>query len=485
MTNLQNNIEIELNENTDFFNTLEKAKLIKGFIESYTPNMTHNKIMALYGEWGSGKSSILKYIKNELPKENFSTLYFNSWEYEKDRNLALSLFDALYCEAESKKIKLVGLREKAFRVLGAIGKGFTLSTPIGDFSIKDMLENIENTEKSSYYKEVKNFKGSFIDLENAILEKETGKRLVVFLDDLDRCEPENILDLLSAIKLFFTLGSNRIMFVCGVDKEAVHKALLIKYDDKIKANEYLEKIFDFTFNMPNSFDLEKALSISLKEYNNDSPDFNYLMENVANMFKAIEFTNPRHIKKIINKYIIFRYFSKNSELVDKYDILKNLKIEKENLFFLLIFFYLIVLYEFDKEAFNSTEFNNKKISNLKDKHLEGKIEISRIKGGSGAGDKWAICNSIENLKKKILEDKVSLSNPKNHVNSMKFIIYFLPVLEMPFLFLDEAEQTLRELENIAHTKEYKFIKFIIDNKNTYHNCEFSLQILRNTIDILS
>lgn len=128
MTNLQNNIEIELSEDTDFFNTLEKANLIKEFIENYTPNMTENKIMSLFGEWGSGKSSVLKYIDKQLKKETFLTLYFNSWEYEKDQSLALSLFDALYCEAEKKKVQLLDLRDQAFRVLGAVAKGWTITT---------------------------------------------------------------------------------------------------------------------------------------------------------------------------------------------------------------------------------------------------------------------------------------------------------------------------------------------------------------------
>ena len=342
MTNLQSNTEIDLNENNDFFNTLEKANLIKEFIENYTPNMTENKIMALFGEWGSGKSSVLKYIDKQLKKETFSTLYFNSWEYEKDQSLALSLFDALYCGAEYENKKIVGLREKAFRVLGAVAKGFTINLPFGTFNPKDMIDYAENTEKDSYYKEVQSFKESFKDLEDAILGEDTKKRLVVFLDDLDRCEPENILNLLSAIKLFFTYGSTRIMFVCGVDKEAVHKALLIKYNDVIKANEYLEKIFDFSFNMPNSFDVEKALRDSLKsldDFNTNQDDFNFAVRKISEMFKAIYFTNPRHIKKVINKYMIFRHFFILPSIRTKYPVVDyDFLLNKNNLSQILTFF---------------------------------------------------------------------------------------------------------------------------------------------------
>lgn len=488
MKNLQDNIEIDLNEENDFFNTLEKAKVIKGFIESYIPVMKQNKIMALFGEWGSGKSSVLKYIEKELYKQKVVTLYFNSWEYEKDKSLELSLFDALYYEAEKKGTKLIGLREQAFRVLGAIAKGFSLNTPIGNFNIKDMIEHAEKTEKTSFYNDVNSFKKSFGELENAILGEETDKKLVVFLDDLDRCEPENILNLLSAIKLFFTYGNGRIIFVCGIDKEAVHKALQIKYTDVIKATEYLEKIFDFSFNMPNSFDVEKALKISLKEYSEDIENYEDIIKNISNMFKAIGFTNPRHIKKIINKYIFFRIIYKNEDLKSRYSILENLSIKKENTFFLLVFFYLITLYEFYREEYDSIEFNDMKKENLKIRNLEGLREKARLEGKNGIGNMGAILKDfdgafriIENHNWVIMKSDINIT--MTDYEKIILILSFLSISPVSFIFSESG--LLNNLKNISDKREYKFIKYAIDKYNESENFRFSMIDLREAISNLS
>lgn len=482
MTNLQSNTEIDLNENNDFFNTLEKANLIKEFIENYTPNMTENKIMALFGEWGSGKSSVLKYIDKQLKKETFSTLYFNSWEYEKDQSLALPLFDALYSESEKQNVKIVGLREKAFRVLGAVAKGFTINLPFGTFNPKDMIEHAENTEKDSYYKEVQSFKESFKDLEDAILGEDTKKRLVVFLDDLDRCEPENILNLLSAIKLFFTFGSGRILFICGVDKEAVNKALKIKYDDIIKANEYLEKIFDFSFNMPNSFDVEKALRDSLKsldDYKTNQDDFNFIVRKISEMFKAIDFTNPRHIKKITNKYMIFRHFFMLPSIRTKYPVVDNgFLLNKNNLSQILTFFYLMSLFEFDKEEFQSLKDYYLKVNNLQIKNMESFKNKKSLEGG---GNNERITSSIraittsssyvnEQLNNAIITElnlnTELLSNVAEQSEYLIFINFFIPLLEEDFSFEGSSvESYLNYLNFISNTKGHKFTKFMYSIKD--------------------
>ncbi len=466
MQNLQNNTEVELSENTDFFNTLEKAEIIREFIKSYTPNMTNSKIIALFGEWGSGKSSVLQYIERQLEQtQNFSTLYFNSWEYEKDQSLALSLFDALWEKIENKEnVKLIDLRKTASRVLGAVTKGVTINIPFMTFSFKEMLEHMKSTKRrESYYMEVQNFKKFFKNLENAILEEGSNKKLIVFLDDLDRCEPENILNLLSAIKLFFTLGSNRIMFVCGVDKEAVHNALLIKYNDVIKANEYLEKIFDFSFNMPNSFDVKKALEVSLKQFESDSGDYENIVKNISDMFKAINFTNPRHIKKIINKYIIFRNFSKIEN--DSYKILKNLEFKKENTFFLLVFFYLIVLYEFYKNEYDDLKKVELKTKIFLDKNEQFIVKNAEIKGNAQNLQLSSTRKHNEGyfIKKLLYSIKIldlgTIENKKDansmNLEWMKFINFFLPMLSDSIEYNFSSSNPTEYLLNLEYLNGYK------------------------------
>ena len=90
ITQLLANQPTELTEKLDFFNTIPKADTIKSFIESFSESLEKNKLLALYGNWGSGKTSIIKYLKSML-SESYITIYFEAWKCENDRNLASSL----------------------------------------------------------------------------------------------------------------------------------------------------------------------------------------------------------------------------------------------------------------------------------------------------------------------------------------------------------------------------------------------------------
>ena len=188
---LQKNIETEL-EKDDCFNTKPRADLIKSFIASYSSTLEESKMIALYGEWGSGKSSVLKYIKNKLGDSSFKKIFFNTWEYENDINLSISLFDAIYSELETENKEI---KKSAYKVLKSIVKSATLNLGVVSFNGNNLINDIENsTNTTSYFDEVTKFKEEFKKMEKSILKE--NQTLVVFIDDLDRCEPDKVLNLL-------------------------------------------------------------------------------------------------------------------------------------------------------------------------------------------------------------------------------------------------------------------------------------------------
>ena len=118
--------------------------------------------------------------------------------------------------------------------------------------------NLEDNSLS-FYSKLESFKKAFIEMEKSILGQNTDKKIIVFIDDLDRCEAEHVINILSSIKNFFKYGK-RTIFFCALDKNAVTKAIQTKYKDVIKSEEYLEKIFDVSFNMPSVFSINKLLT---------------------------------------------------------------------------------------------------------------------------------------------------------------------------------------------------------------------------------
>nr|WP_280109658.1 hypothetical protein [Methanocaldococcus jannaschii] len=118
-----------------------------------------------------------------------------------------------------------------------------------------------------------------------------------------------------------------------------------KYKDIIKAEEYLEKIFNISFSMPKSYELKDFI----KQYDFFNDD--KIAEKLERFFKAINFTNPRHLKKVLNKYAILIEF-KNSKIDNERLIPEIIRIEngerkrKGYLFDTVFVLYFIILYEF-------------------------------------------------------------------------------------------------------------------------------------------
>ncbi|MCI5224569.1 MAG: hypothetical protein D3924_18355 [Candidatus Electrothrix sp. AR4] len=134
---------------------------------------------------------------------------------------------------------------------------------------------------------------------------ETKARLVIFIDDLDRCEEGVVVRLLEAIKLY--LGSQRCLFILGLDDNAVMEALKRHWNRAEDANrEYLEKLFQATLSvpLPTSEGIREHIYGQLQ--NHEIPSFGNIKvcadirENMAKDIEQLLEPNPRKIKNFIN-----------------------------------------------------------------------------------------------------------------------------------------------------------------------------------------
>lgn len=368
--NLLSNLPLlELNEETDYLEILSKGKLIKTFLEGSKENINDFRMFALYGDWGSGKSTLMKYLHSNLSQE-FNTFFFEAWEFEKDENLAMSLLEFLKYESTDVSEELfANLLKYGGRLLRGLAKSVKLNIPLYpngpaiELDPKSFLEEFSANEELTFYKALKEFKIEFKRMEDFITKGDKPKFNIIFIDDLDRCEPQQVLNLISAIKLFFTYGEKTIFF-CGVDKKAVEAAVTTKYGNLIKANQYLEKIFDISFSMPEHFNSLKLISFyfntQIYTLEGESIEIN---KRIDDFFRKIEFTNPRRIKKVLNKFQILRDFIQMKINEDKCFPKIDLKTNIEYNFFETIFtLYLIILSEFypsDFEGFLNFEIKKK------------------------------------------------------------------------------------------------------------------------------
>jgi hypothetical protein len=121
-----------------------------------------------------------------------------------------------------------------------------------------------------------------------------SRRVVVFVDDLDRCGPDQALALLDAIKVFLDVPN--CVFVLGIDRSIVQQALAKKYpDDPIAQREYLSKIVQLPFQLPPL--TARDLAGFLQRLEVQLPD-----ERCRDVFLAALAPNPREIKRVVNTF---------------------------------------------------------------------------------------------------------------------------------------------------------------------------------------
>lgn len=432
MDNLVEEIK-EINQENDIFGTYNKAKSICDFLEldSNKEILEKNNLIAIYGSWGSGKSCLMKTIYNNLNSEKFDVMWFNTWKYEKDDNLAFSLFKYIGKDNFFDKIKENGsnVLNNAYGIFKSLAKGVELN--LGIFNIKpgeamdeaekqdEKIKNDINDQKC-LWERIEEFESVFksVKLNN-------DKRLVVFLDDLDRCESDNIITLISAIKLLLSINKN-IIFIIGVDKTAVTLALKNKYNnDYNKADEYLEKIFSITF----ARHIKKVLRkyYFMKEYLKD---------------KGIDIDDNRNVLLILYIIILNIYYS------DEYKyIIRN---DKEKIYENIMFFY------YDKNGFKK-------------------------QGRYTAYEKFCIKSYDSGVQYNIHKLLVRFSSYKIISNEMKSALYLNGEAYNDY----ENWLNMFDDNNICN----EFIKFIISDNNNFNNLiknnEFDDEKVVNILNIIN
>ena len=234
--------------------------------------------IGVYGDWGSGKSSLMYMCKERLMEEDkkIKCLVFNGWLFEnyedaktailgtildeisKEKNLtkkAKDIIKGLYKSIDKfKLVKSILKYGTDFLVTGGLNSihGITMNQALRTTQEKIEATEIERVQSAvtnelnnkELREDIKKFQKEFTSL----LEKTKINRLVVFIDELDRCRPDTILETLEAIKLFLFEG--KVAFVIGADERHISYAVKSKFKDiegvQIDiGKEYLEKLIQY------------------------------------------------------------------------------------------------------------------------------------------------------------------------------------------------------------------------------------------------
>ncbi len=277
--------------------------------------------IGIFGEWGCGKTTLMKMVQERLEKNKVKTVWFNAWKYDGKEVIWNALIQTIFYTIQDdpeldKTVKGKELKERIKTAASKLAKyaakvavnfipGGFVKPEVVDIVAEGLSPLNANEEQFEF---INRFELEFDDLVKAYLGDE-NKYLVVFVDDLDRCLPETAIAVMEALKLY--LDRANCIFVIGTESSIIEQGIRQRYKDneRLSAKEYLEKIIQLPFVM-RGIDVENALSMldpykEVLDYRDDQDMRTLIVEGTK--------CNPRRIKRFINTFWVLSAIATHSK----------------------------------------------------------------------------------------------------------------------------------------------------------------------------
>jgi hypothetical protein len=319
--------------------------------------------IGIYGDWGSGKTSVMRALVHDLQETDWGkkttlTLWFDAWKYARSENalwraLLLCVVETLAdpnagllvrdpnCNPKRRQqlldefellrrslyrsqvitengplrvnwtsvlvlILSVGFRFASGGLIGKLGFGRLFDRMSGR-DAERASEILERSQVTQYREQITSIEQFQRELEK-IIDREISNRglsLIIFVDDLDRCLPEDAVGVLEAIKLF--LDVKGCLFVIGMDRDVVERGILDRYPPVVEADgssririnprQYLDKIIQLPFTLPPL--TQKQIGGYLDSLLASRTEITHL-NSCRSLIEIAAPPNPRTLKRILN-----------------------------------------------------------------------------------------------------------------------------------------------------------------------------------------
>lgn len=292
-------------------------------------NQTGPWSVALDASWGSGKTFFVKECQlvlnicttdnnlsgnsiiaklfdpkglSKITKISYNTVYFDAWENDNDIDPVLSIINS---------ISLSSWKDTAVRSINIL---LDIASKISAITLhvdpKSYIDSIRSNLKGSNTEEELKQKFS-TELSRLIPQ---GGRLVIFIDELDRCKPTYAVKLLERIKHYFT--NENVTFVFSVDLSELQNTVKHFYGEQFDGLQYLDRFFDLVIPLPEP-DIEKYY-----QKTNGILEVSALYNSDQNYFKDVCKSIIKHFRFSIREINHF-YLRLNSAIYNSLDKLLN------------------------------------------------------------------------------------------------------------------------------------------------------------------
>lgn len=256
--------QIEIPYDNPFFYDRLGRKNIADNLTKIIRTMEGSFVLGIDSPWGTGKTTFIKMWQTSLSKtSDIFTIYFNAWENDFHNNPLISLIGELDQYIEG--IEHVN-KDDIKKLFGTISSNLVKKISLDIIDLEKLYSDLNSTEnrkllnKYREYNEVKNLlKESLVSLKKKL----KVRKMLFFIDELDRCRPDYAIQMLERIKHLFDIDD--YIFVLSLDKTQLSHSVATLYGQNMDSLGYLKRFIDFEFILPEQ-KKEEYLEVLKKEY---------------------------------------------------------------------------------------------------------------------------------------------------------------------------------------------------------------------------
>lgn len=293
--------------------------LIKNMLKN-----TKGGSFAIDGAWGTGKTFVLKMIREELKKEvknglsEYFVFNYNSWEYDYYNEPAIAIVSQLLLQTIDKENEIIDNTFQCARneIEKIIDNYF--ENKIGMRVIEDLKainKKSASKEQIVAFDEDFFFMEAIVQVRKKLAEIADNKPIIIFVDELDRCQPDYAVKVLERLHHLFN-GQKNVVLIISVDGSQLDRTIEKIYGKDTDTERFLKKFIDFKIGLDTGV-LQKTIEekydsfFQYIKYNNDS-ERNELITTIQKLFDYAK-VDIRNQEKIIEKITLINsiLFEKN------------------------------------------------------------------------------------------------------------------------------------------------------------------------------
>ena len=249
--------DLEIPKHDPFVNDLLNRKEYVENIITLFKKSEEPLVIALSGQFGIGKTTLLRMIIARAEVFNFKTIYFNAWKSDYIENAFSAILSEIISIFSSRSKVKKGLVNAGKKILQLGVPNIIKSITFNIVDLSEITTEVISTIKRGFASEelnrhielkkcINNFKN---ELDNATAEyRKEGKQILIVIDELDRCKPIFAIKILESIKHLFDVSN--IHFIFGLDYEQLSQSISYIYGPNTNVNGYLRRFFDLQFEIP-------------------------------------------------------------------------------------------------------------------------------------------------------------------------------------------------------------------------------------------